>query len=220
MPNVWWMPIQTRTEMLATGVRSPLGIEVFGDDLDAIERTAIAVEHALAAGPGNAQRVRRALDGGLLPRLRREARRGGAARPQRRRREHGRRPVHRRREHLRGRGGARALPHQRPLRARVPRRSRAPRAHARRDPVGRADPAVAGGRHPERPRTADDPERRRKARRLRLRRHRPADRGLRRRREEGRRPRRADRPGRAARMGRPVPVLRARQASASSGSSL
>jgi len=29
MPNVWWMPIQTRTEMLATGVRSPLGIEVF-----------------------------------------------------------------------------------------------------------------------------------------------------------------------------------------------
>ena len=33
MPNLWWMPIQTRTEMLATGVRSPLGIKVFGDDL-------------------------------------------------------------------------------------------------------------------------------------------------------------------------------------------
>lgn len=52
MPNVWWMPIQTRTEMLATGVRSPLGIEVFGDDLDAIERTAIDVEHAVAKIPG------------------------------------------------------------------------------------------------------------------------------------------------------------------------
>jgi Cu(I)/Ag(I) efflux system membrane protein CusA/SilA len=52
MPNVWWMPIQTRTEMLATGVRSPLGIEVFGDDLDAIEQTAIAVEHAVATVPG------------------------------------------------------------------------------------------------------------------------------------------------------------------------
>lgn len=52
MTNVWWMPIQTRTEMLATGVRSPLGIEVFGDDLDAIERTALSVEHALAAVPG------------------------------------------------------------------------------------------------------------------------------------------------------------------------
>jgi Cu(I)/Ag(I) efflux system membrane protein CusA/SilA len=52
MPNVWWMPIQTRTEMLATGVRSPLGIEVFGDDLDAIEQTAIAVEHAVSRVPG------------------------------------------------------------------------------------------------------------------------------------------------------------------------
>src|SRR4051812_19309550 len=52
MPNVWWMPIQTRTEMLATGVRSPLGIEVFGDDLDAIEKAAIAVEHTVAKLPG------------------------------------------------------------------------------------------------------------------------------------------------------------------------
>jgi Cu(I)/Ag(I) efflux system membrane protein CusA/SilA len=52
MPNVWWMPIQTRTEMLATGVRSPLGIEVFGDDLPAIEAAAIAIEHAVAHVPG------------------------------------------------------------------------------------------------------------------------------------------------------------------------
>ena len=52
MPNVWWMPIQTRTEMLATGVRSPLGIQVFGDDLDAIEKAAISVEHAVATVPG------------------------------------------------------------------------------------------------------------------------------------------------------------------------
>lgn len=52
MPNVWWMPIQTRTEMLATGVRSPLGIQVFGDDLGSIEKAAIAVEHAVAKIPG------------------------------------------------------------------------------------------------------------------------------------------------------------------------
>ncbi len=52
MPNVWWMPIQTRTEMLATGVRSPLGIQVFGDDLDSIEKAAISVEHAVAKVPG------------------------------------------------------------------------------------------------------------------------------------------------------------------------
>jgi Cu(I)/Ag(I) efflux system membrane protein CusA/SilA len=47
MPNVWWMPIQTRTEMLATGIRSTLGIKVFGDDLDVMEATAIDIEQAL-----------------------------------------------------------------------------------------------------------------------------------------------------------------------------
>ncbi len=52
MPNVWWMPIQTRTEMLATGVRSPLGIEVFGDDLATIERTGIQIEKAVSKVPG------------------------------------------------------------------------------------------------------------------------------------------------------------------------
>ena len=52
MPNVWWMPIQTRTEMLATGVRSPLGIEVFGDNLETIEKTAIDIEHAVSKVPG------------------------------------------------------------------------------------------------------------------------------------------------------------------------
>jgi copper/silver efflux system protein len=52
MPNVWWMPIQTRTEMLATGVRSPLGIQVFGDSLGDIEQAAISVEHAVAKVPG------------------------------------------------------------------------------------------------------------------------------------------------------------------------
>jgi Cu(I)/Ag(I) efflux system membrane protein CusA/SilA len=52
MPNVWWMPIQTRTEMLATGVRSPLGIEVFGDDLQQIEKAAIDIEHAVSTIPG------------------------------------------------------------------------------------------------------------------------------------------------------------------------
>ncbi len=52
MPNIWWMPIQTRTEMLSTGIRSPLGIKVFGDDLATIEETAFAVEQAVAEVPG------------------------------------------------------------------------------------------------------------------------------------------------------------------------
>ncbi len=52
MPNIWWMPIQTRTEMLTTGVRSPLGIQVLGPDLRAIEAGALAVEAAVQLVPG------------------------------------------------------------------------------------------------------------------------------------------------------------------------
>jgi len=52
MPNIWWMPIQTRTEMLSTGIRSPLGIEVFGDSVEQIEQAAIAIERRVATVPG------------------------------------------------------------------------------------------------------------------------------------------------------------------------
>jgi Cu(I)/Ag(I) efflux system membrane protein CusA/SilA len=52
MPNLWWMPIQTRTEMLATGVRSQLGVKVFGDDLAQVEQAAIAIAAALRDVPG------------------------------------------------------------------------------------------------------------------------------------------------------------------------
>lgn len=51
MPNIWWMPVQTRIEMLATGIRSALGIKVFGDDLAMIEETAVAIEKALTEDP-------------------------------------------------------------------------------------------------------------------------------------------------------------------------
>lgn len=47
MPNIWWMPIQTRTEMLATGIRSALGIKVFGPSFQAIEKAAVDIEQAL-----------------------------------------------------------------------------------------------------------------------------------------------------------------------------
>ena len=52
MPNIWWMPIQTRTEMLATGIRSPIGIKIFGPDLEIIERVAIDIERVVRDIPG------------------------------------------------------------------------------------------------------------------------------------------------------------------------
>jgi len=52
MPNLWWMPIQTRTEMLSTGVRAPVGVQIFGGDLKTVEHAGVAIEEALAQVPG------------------------------------------------------------------------------------------------------------------------------------------------------------------------
>jgi len=80
MPNVWWMPIQTRVEMLSTGIRSQLGIKVFGDDLAVIERTAVAIEQAVAQLPGTRSAFAERSTGGFFADFdidRREAARHG-----------------------------------------------------------------------------------------------------------------------------------------------
>src|SRR5436189_6374650 len=51
MANIFWMPIQTRTEMLTTGFRSILGVKVFGPDLGEIQRLAVEIEKELADFP-------------------------------------------------------------------------------------------------------------------------------------------------------------------------
>jgi Cu(I)/Ag(I) efflux system membrane protein CusA/SilA len=66
MPNLWWMPIQTRTEMLATGVRTPLAAQVFGPDLAAIEQASIAVERAVATIPGTRSAYAERTTGGFF----------------------------------------------------------------------------------------------------------------------------------------------------------
>ena len=48
MSQIFWMPIQTRTEMLTTGFRSVLGIKVFGPNLTGIEAVATSIEGALS----------------------------------------------------------------------------------------------------------------------------------------------------------------------------
>lgn len=50
--NAWTMPIKARIDMLTTGVRTPVGIKVFGDDLAVIEKTGAAIEAALRNVPG------------------------------------------------------------------------------------------------------------------------------------------------------------------------
>ena len=51
MANIWWMPIQTRNEMLTTGIRSNLGIKIFGPDLAQIEKIGVAIERVLKELP-------------------------------------------------------------------------------------------------------------------------------------------------------------------------
>src|SRR5437773_5627350 len=51
MANIFWMPIQTRTEMLTTGFRSVLGVKVFGPDLGEIQKLAVQIERDLADVP-------------------------------------------------------------------------------------------------------------------------------------------------------------------------
>jgi Cu(I)/Ag(I) efflux system membrane protein CusA/SilA len=65
MPNLFWMPIQTRIEMLATGLRSEVGLKVFGPDAKSIEAAGAALERALAQVPGTRSAVAERLSGGL-----------------------------------------------------------------------------------------------------------------------------------------------------------
>jgi Cu(I)/Ag(I) efflux system membrane protein CusA/SilA len=50
--NAWTMPIKTRIDMLATGIKTPVGIKVAGPDLAELERIASEVEAVVKAVPG------------------------------------------------------------------------------------------------------------------------------------------------------------------------
>jgi Cu(I)/Ag(I) efflux system membrane protein CusA/SilA len=50
--NLWTMPIKTRIDMLATGIKSPVGIKVAGSDLAELERIASEIEAVVRTVPG------------------------------------------------------------------------------------------------------------------------------------------------------------------------
>ena len=52
--NAWVMPIKTRIDMLATGIKTPVGIKVAGPDLDMIQQIGQQLESILAEVPGTA----------------------------------------------------------------------------------------------------------------------------------------------------------------------
>jgi Cu(I)/Ag(I) efflux system membrane protein CusA/SilA len=50
--NAWTMPIRTRIDMLATGIKTPVGIKIAGPDLAELERVASEIEAVVKAVPG------------------------------------------------------------------------------------------------------------------------------------------------------------------------
>jgi Cu(I)/Ag(I) efflux system membrane protein CusA/SilA len=52
--NAWTMPIKARASMLATGIRTPLGVKILGPDIQTLERLAREVEAAVRKVPGAA----------------------------------------------------------------------------------------------------------------------------------------------------------------------
>ena len=62
--NAWTMPIKARTDMLATGIRTPVGIKVLGTDLNELDRLARQIEAAVKPVPGTSSAYAERVIGG------------------------------------------------------------------------------------------------------------------------------------------------------------
>ena len=62
--NAWTMPIKARIDMLSTGIRTPIGIKVYGKSLAEIERVAKEVEATVRTVPGTTSAFAERLTGG------------------------------------------------------------------------------------------------------------------------------------------------------------
>ncbi len=62
--NAWTMPIKARIDMLATGIRTPLGVKVYGSDVQVLARIAREVEQAVRQVPGTTSAYAERLTGG------------------------------------------------------------------------------------------------------------------------------------------------------------
>jgi copper/silver efflux system protein len=63
--NSWTMPIKARIDMLSTGIRTPIGIKVFGTDLVEMERLAKEIETVVKAVPGTSSAFAERITGGF-----------------------------------------------------------------------------------------------------------------------------------------------------------
>ena len=64
LSNLWVPPIRNRIDMLATGIKSPIGVKVTGADLAAIDRVATRIEQVARGVPGVSSALAERLTGG------------------------------------------------------------------------------------------------------------------------------------------------------------
>jgi Cu(I)/Ag(I) efflux system membrane protein CusA/SilA len=62
--NAWTMPIKARIDMLSTGIRTPVGVKIFGTDLAEMERLAREVEQVVKTVPGTSSAYAERIIGG------------------------------------------------------------------------------------------------------------------------------------------------------------
>ncbi len=62
--NAWTMPIRARIDMLSTGIRTPVGVKVFGTDLGEMEKVARQIETVLKRVPGTSSAYAERVIGG------------------------------------------------------------------------------------------------------------------------------------------------------------
>jgi Cu(I)/Ag(I) efflux system membrane protein CusA/SilA len=63
--NAWTMPIKARIDMLSTGIRTPIGIKVFGKSLDEMEQLAKQIEAVVKTVPGTTSAFAERITGGF-----------------------------------------------------------------------------------------------------------------------------------------------------------
>lgn len=64
--NAWTMPIRARIDMLSTGIRTPVGVKVYGTDLSEMEQVARQVEAVLKNVPGTSSAYAERVIGGYF----------------------------------------------------------------------------------------------------------------------------------------------------------
>jgi len=62
--NAWTMPLRARIDMLSTGIRTPIGIKVFGTSLDDMDRVAREIETVVKSVPGTTSAYAERIVGG------------------------------------------------------------------------------------------------------------------------------------------------------------